>query len=84
MDKKPIIKHIAQNDPALKFWAEKLDLSPAKECYAVISQVDGFPAAEAHDDWFARLEDADEIALQLARDAQVPDAAVLALRAEKL
>lgn len=34
--------------------------------WAVMSQRDGFPALEAHDDWFAEFEDANAIAQMLA------------------
>jgi hypothetical protein len=80
----PIEKHTAPNDPALKFWAEK-NVVPGSSVgsWAVISQVDGFPATEAHDDWFGFYKDADEVAQQLASEAPAPDAETLAVRARR-
>ena len=35
----------------------------------VVAAVDGQQATEAHDDWFANFNDADEVAKQLASEA---------------
>ncbi len=76
------VKYTAKNDPALKFWAERTGIPGSKvETYSVISQVAGFPATEAHDDWFGKLTDADEVARKLADEAPIPDAEILAIRA---
>ena len=60
-------RYEAKNQRGLFFWAEPNGGGAgAVESYAVVSQANGFPATEAHDDWFAYLKDADEIARQLA------------------
>lgn len=60
-------RYEAKNQRGLFFWAEPNGGGAgAVESYGVVSQAKGFPATEAHDDWFAYLKDADEIARQLA------------------
>jgi hypothetical protein len=57
-------RYEARNQKGLFFWAERV---PGKvPCFNVVSQADGFPATEAHDDWFANLADADAMARELA------------------
>ena len=60
-----LTKHEAKNQPGLYFWAEPNEIDGGAT-FCVISQADGYPATEAHDDWFRHLKDADEIARQLA------------------
>ena len=57
----------------VKFWAERNDFSEVGGgvSWIVISQVDGFPATEAYDDWFGRQKDADEVARMLADGVEV-------------
>lgn len=59
-------KYEAAAQPGLFFWAERVG-GPI-QFWAVVSQADGYPASEAHDDWFANQEDADRIAQEFARD----------------
>ena len=62
-----IEKYESREQPGLFFWAEANgDGAGAVESYCVVSQVTGYPATEAHDDWFANFKDADEIARMLA------------------
>lgn len=61
-----ITKHVAKGRPDLKFWAKQDNAPGFPSSFAVISQADGFPATEAHDDYFANFEDADEVAKELA------------------
>lgn len=64
-----LTKYESPAQPGLFFWAEPNGGGAgAVESYAVVSQMTGFPATEAHDDWFARFVDADEIAKQLAQE----------------
>lgn len=61
-------KHESATQPGLFYWAErnpKLRAHDA-ETYSVVAQASGFPATEAHDDWFHRAEDADAIARAMA------------------
>lgn len=60
-------KHQAPAQPGLHFWAEATDGPAGRTVYAVISQVDGYPAGEAHDDYFVNYADADAIAKQYAQ-----------------
>ena len=61
------IKYEAKNQKGLFFWAEPNGGGAgANESYGVVSQARGFPATEAHDDWFANLSDADAMARELA------------------
>ncbi len=60
-------KYEAKNQPGLLFWAEPNGGGAgAIESYGVVSQANGYPVTEAHDDWFAYFKDADAIAKQLA------------------
>jgi hypothetical protein len=65
----PLQKHESKSQPGLFFWAEANGGGAgADESYAVVSQMTGFPATEAHDDWFYHFKDANEIAKQLANE----------------
>lgn len=59
-----IFKHESTTQPGLFFWAEPVGFVPG---WHIVSQVDGFDATEAHDDWFATKEGADEVAEMLAK-----------------
>ena len=61
-------KHQAPAQPGLSFWAEPTPGPGGIPFYAVVSQAEGYPASEAHDDWFASYADADAIAQQYARE----------------
>lgn len=52
----------------LTFWVEPVptELSGGSTCYQVLAQVEGAPSHQAWDDLFARQEDAEAIAEQLA------------------
>lgn len=60
-------RHEAKAQPGLCYWAE-----PVPGCqppaWHVVGQMAGYPATEAHDDWFNRQSDADQIAADLARN----------------
>ena len=58
----------AKSRPDLKFWPEKI-VQGLKVSWMVVAAVDGQQATEAHDDWFANFNDADEVAKQLAEEA---------------
>ena len=58
----------AKSRSDLKFWPEKI-VRGLKVSWMVVAAVDGEPATEAHDDWFANYKDADEVAKQLAAEA---------------
>jgi len=62
-------KHESTTQKGLFFWAEKVnsEYDNLPICYMVVSQVEGFPASEAWDDWFACKSDADEISRKLAK-----------------
>jgi hypothetical protein len=51
------------NEEGVKFWAE---YDPEVKAWVCIQQVDGYPETEAHDDWFGRKEDAENICKKLA------------------
>lgn len=65
-------KFESKTQPGLFFWAEpvdpdllgRLDANPG--CWHVVSQVEGYPASEASDDWFRDEKDATAIARELA------------------
>ena len=68
MSPPPPVKHESTTVKGLRFWAEANGGGAgAIESYCVVSQVDGYPATEAWDDWLAHWEDADEIAQKLAK-----------------
>lgn len=55
-----------------QFWAEAIDMEDGSHIsWHVIAQVKGFPATEAHDDWFGYQKDADEVARMLANGEEV-------------
>ncbi len=67
--------------PGLFYWAELRTFVSGPNAtgghWWVVSQVDGYPATEAHDDWFANQVDADAVAKALANGEDVgADAAV--------
>lgn len=59
------IKYAARTRPDLKFWAEMVAGQP-DTCH-VVSQVDGFPATEADDDWYGDMSVADAVAQDHAK-----------------
>jgi hypothetical protein len=63
-------KFEAVNQQGLFFWAEEIDLGPhspqGRKSYAVVSQAQGYPAGECHDDWFVNRRDAEALAQQFA------------------
>ncbi len=62
-------KFESTSQPGLFFWAQDADpegILEGPQCFMVVSQADGFPATEAHDDWFAHEADAVRVAEQLA------------------
>ena len=61
-------KYESTTQPGLFYWAE----AATENSFAVVMQADGYPATEAADDWFAKFEDADEIAQQMAAGKYVP------------
>ena len=67
-----LTKYESKTQPGLFFWAEANGGGAgAVESYGVVQQMTGYPATEAHDDWFGRFEDADEIARALAEGKDV-------------
>lgn len=66
------IKHESNTQQGLRFWAEPNGGGAgAVESYCVVSQMDGFPPTEAHDDWFASFGDANDIARKLAKGLDI-------------
>jgi hypothetical protein len=57
----------APRQPGLMFWAEPNEIDGGKT-WIVTSQMRGFPATDACDDWFARFADADSTAKHLAQE----------------
>ena len=55
-------KHPSTTEPGVVFYAEEI----VGGMWAVMAKTEGFPGLEAHDDWFAKFEDADAIARLLA------------------
>ena len=55
------------------YWAEKVpQIAPHKTVvWAVISQVPGYPATEAHDDWFGFKADAEQVAKDLSEEKEM-------------
>jgi hypothetical protein len=51
----------AKSNKKLFFWVEQYD-----ESFVVIQQVTGYPSTEACDDWFIDLEDAEQMAKEIA------------------
>ena len=66
----PNPRYESKLQPGLFFWAERVDEGKPNSTWMVVQQANGFPGTEAHDDWFAKFEDADEIAKALANDEQ--------------
>lgn len=66
-------KYQSKTQPGLFFWAERNPTvrGSTVESWSVVSQVGGYPATEAHDDWFANFADADEIAQKLANGEEM-------------
>ena len=58
-------RYISKSNPELEFFVEKT----FQNSYMVVSQVEGYDATEAHDDWFFNKQDAEEIAQQLANES---------------
>lgn len=61
-----LTKYESVKQAGLCFWAEANPDYGGVTSWAVIFQVDGFPASEAWDDWFAYQHDADAMARRLA------------------
>ena len=67
-------RYTSKSNSKLKFWVEtNSQYFPANSeriatVYTIVSQMAGYAATEAHDDWFANKEDAEEIAQQLANE----------------
>jgi len=59
------VKYESSTQQGLFFWAEPNEIDGGKT-FCIVSHAEGFPASEAHDDWFLKLEDADEVAKKLA------------------
>lgn len=62
-------KFESKSQPGLFFWAETTDpegILQGPPTFMVVSQMTGYPATEAWDDWLAREADAIELAKQLA------------------
>ena len=57
------VRFESKSQAGLFFWAEPVDSS----CFHVVAQATGYPASEAHDDWFANEKDAVEVARLLAQ-----------------
>lgn len=67
-------RYESKTEPGLFFWAE-LNHAPhgaTVESFVVVSQMKGFPATDAHYDYFANFADADQIASRLALDRFFP------------
>ena len=58
-------RYISKSNPKLEFFVEQT----FQNSYMIVSQVKGYDATEAHDDWFKYQEDAEEIAQQLANES---------------
>jgi hypothetical protein len=59
-------RYISKSNPNLFFWVECV--TDPQEIFMVVSAVKGHNPTEAHDDWFANKQDAEEIAQQLANE----------------
>lgn len=55
---------VSKSNPNLKFFVESFDGS-----FIVFSQFGSYPKTEAHDDWFANRNDAEQIAEAMASEA---------------
>lgn len=63
-----VIKYESTTQAGLFFWAEKeTEIEGGLLCWIVTSQMTGYPATEAFDDWLAHFADADDIAQKLAK-----------------
>lgn len=58
-------RYKSKSNPKLEFFVEKT----FQNSYMVVSQVKGYDATEAHDDWFFNEQDAEEIAQQMAEQS---------------
>lgn len=61
----PLLKFTSTTEPDVYFWAEKVPQCEPP-AWHVVAQRTGFPATEAHDDWFGQQSDAEAIARKLA------------------
>jgi len=50
----------------LSVWIEHDSVSP--DVYIIYAQMKDYPASEYHDDWFGKLKDAMEVALDLIKN----------------
>jgi len=56
-----------KNKDGVYFWSEPVEIGKTNSWH-IVQQMPGYPATEAHDDWFANKKDADEIAEKLSKD----------------
>jgi hypothetical protein len=66
--------YLSVKQPDLIFYAEPVELHERRgfvPSWGVTSKVEGFPATEAFDDWFAHEKDAEEIARKLAAGEEI-------------
>lgn len=67
-------KYSSTTHPDVKFWAEQVEQhADGRPIFGVMAQAEGFPASEAHPDWFPNLEDAEAVAKALAEGRDVPE-----------
>jgi hypothetical protein len=61
-------RYTSKSNSKLTFFVEPVTDNGSSVSYVVVSQMAGYAATEAHDDWFANKQDAEEIAQQLANE----------------
>ena len=64
-------KYESRKQPGLYYWAEGQTIDGVTT-YSVVAQANGYPASEAHDDWFVDFATADAVAKQLANETAQP------------
>lgn len=64
-------KYESKTQPGVHYWAQAQTIDGITS-YSVVAQADGFPASEAHDDWFVDFATADAVAKQLANETAQP------------
>lgn len=68
----PLIKYKSTTEPDVYFWAEEIHvLQDSPRAWHVVAQRTGYPGTEAHDDWFGKEADAQEVARKLANGEKV-------------
>lgn len=60
------LRHESRLSPGLFYWAEPVRVLGVASAWTVMGQMDGGPATEATDDWFADQGEADRFARELA------------------